>query len=376
MPNPLGHNSIVIGVDVHKYSHTAVAMDCFGQEKGMFEFSNIDLPSYISWLSAFGNKENLIVALEDVNGYGVHLVSELVANSFPIRYVPAILTERDRKRSTQRDKSDYHDAKRIGKVILTKYEETLPARESIANKNELETATNLDLLLTERRDLVSGQTILKNQLHALLHQYYGDNYQKDFSKIFNEKALAFYLKDLSKKSTNKVSIQALRAQSIIRRIKRIKIIKEQIEAITDQLSDIGEDSPQVVALTDSIHGCGLVTACVVVSEVTTVKRFKNKAQFAKYSGVAPTHKSSGSKTRLHTNPFGNRTLNRALHTIALSQIACKGDKKGKEYYQKKLKEGKTKLWALRCLKRQLSNKVFQVLKYQGKESEGDIHKIS
>ena len=30
----------------------------------------------------------------------------------------------------------------------------------------------------------------------------------------------------------------------------------------------------------------------------------------------------------------------------------------------KLKEGKTKLWALRCLKRQLANRVFQTLKQE------------
>ena len=47
---------------------------------------------------------------------------------------------------------------------------------------------------------------------------------------------------------------------------------------------------------------------------------------------------------------------------SLSQIAIRGDQRGKIYYQKKLSEGKTKLWALRCLKRQLCNRVFQVLK--------------
>jgi transposase len=95
----------------------------------------------------------------------------------------------------------------------------------------------------------------------------------------------------------------------------------------------------------------------------TVKRFKNKHYFSMYAGIAPTPHSSGRKHKMHTNPFGNRQLNRAIHTIALSQIAIKGDPIGKEYYQKKLKEGKTKLWALRCLKHQLAKVVFQKLKY-------------
>lgn len=363
MNNTVGHinqGSIIIGVDVHKYSHTAVAMDCFGQEKGRLEFSNDSLREYTNWLATLGKKNNLIVALEDVNSYGVHIVEKLSLLGFPMRYVPAILTERDRKKSTQHDKSDYLDAKRIGKVILTKYEETLPAKESIANREEIGVATAMDLLLCERRDLVREKTVLKNQLHALLHQYYGDHYQDGFPKAFHKKALAFYLNDLSK-AKNESPAKALLAKSILRRLVRLNLVEGQIKIITKDLEKAGSKSPQVTTIAKSIHGCGMVTACAIVSEVVTIKRFGNKAKFAKYAGVAPTQRSSGSKDRLYTNPFGNRTLNRAIHTIALSQIAIKGDQRGKIYYQKKLSEGKSKLWALRCLKRQLCNRIFQTL---------------
>src|SRR3989344_1198032 len=224
-------NSIIVGVDVHKYSHTAVAMDCFGQEKGRLDFSNDNLMEYVNWLATLGSRDNLIVALEDVNGYGVHLVEKLSLSGFPLRYVPAILTERDRRKSTSREKSDYLDAKRIGKVILTKYEETLPAKESIANREEISVATAMDLLLCERRDLVREKTVLKNQLHALLHQYYGDHYQDGFPKAFHKKALAFYTKDLTK--TQSVSEnKTLLAKSIIRRIGRLTLVEEQIKIIT------------------------------------------------------------------------------------------------------------------------------------------------
>lgn len=363
-------DSIVIGVDVHKYSHTAVAMNCFGQEKGRLDFSNDRLEEYVLWLLTLGSRDNLIVALEDVNGYGVHLVEKLSLSGFSMRYVPAILTERDRKRSTSRDKSDYLDAKRVGKVILTKYEETLPAKESIANREEIGVATAMDLLLCERRDLVREKTCLKNQLHALLHQYYGDHYQDGFPKAFHKKALAFYAKDLGKapSTLGRNQTKALLAKSIIRRIGRLTLVEEQIKIITKDLEKTGSTSPQVKTIAQSIHGCGMVTACAIVSEVVTIKRFRNKAKFAKYAGVAPTQRSSGSKDRLYTNPFGNRTLNKAIHTIALSQIAIKGDQRGKIYYQKKLSEGKSKLWALRCLKRQLCNRIFQTLKNTSEET--------
>src|SRR4030067_1970951 len=103
MNNVLSTNSIVVGVDVHKYNHMAYAMDCFGQEKGIFSFSNLKLIEFNKFLYSLGQKENTLVALEDTNGYGVHLVNSLVTEGFKIRYVPGILTERDRKQSIYRD---------------------------------------------------------------------------------------------------------------------------------------------------------------------------------------------------------------------------------------------------------------------------------
>jgi len=357
--NALNERSVVVGVDVHKYSHTAVAMDSWGKEKDRLEFSNDSLILYTDWLNGLASKEDLVIGLEDVNCYGVHLVKELRKTGFHIRYVPAILTERERKSSTKQSKSDYVDAKRVGKVILSKFEETLPAKESIANEQELETAQALDLLLMERRDLVKEKTILKNQLHALLHQYYGDHYKDGFKKPFNKTAVVFYRADLGQ---NVRDGKGVLGTSILRRIDRLVLVEEQITSISKEVESAGKDSKEVIALQKSIHGCGMITACSIMAELITVKRFKSKDNLASYAGVSPRDHSSGKKTKLHTNPFGNRRFNRALHTIALSQIACKGDPAGKEYYQKKIKEGKTKLWSLRCLKRQISKKVFRVLK--------------
>ena len=353
--NTLNENSIVVGVDVHKYSHTAVAMNAWGEERGLITFTNNTLETYTEWLEQIGLKENIIVGLEDVNSYGIHLVERLRNDNFHIRYVPAILTERERKTSTKRDKSDPVDAKRVGKVLLYKYEQTLPAKESIADERELEVSKSLDLLLMERRDLTKQKTITKNQLHCLIHQYYTESYREHCPRSFSKKAIKWFLDDLKENKT-------ILATSITRRLQRLLFVEGQIYIISKEISVIGETSKEVTTLT-SIHGCGMVTASSIVAEMITVKRFKNKHHFSSYAGIAPTPHSSGRKHKMHTNPFGNRQLNRAIHTIALGQIAIKGDPTGKEYYQKKLKEGKTKLWALRCLKHQLAKVVFQKLRH-------------
>jgi len=356
--------SVVVGVDVHKYSHSAVALDAWGQEKGRFEFSNDNLVAYVNWLRSLGSQSDIVIGLEDANCYGVHIAATLGKEGFLMRSVPAILTERERKTSTKRAKSDFIDAKRVGKVILTKYEETLPAKESIAAEDELRTARELDLLLMERRDLVKQKTILKNQLHALLHQYYGDHYADGFTKPFDRKAVSFYMHDLKAPAKAEQGLRRILALGIMRRIRHLLLIEEQIAALSKEVSAVGTRSPAVSALEQELHGCGLMTASAMVAELITIKRFSSEDKLAMYAGVAPREHSSGRHDRLYTNPFGNRILNRALHTVALSQIAVKGDARGKEYYQKKLKEGKTKLWALRCLKRQIVKQVFRVLKQQ------------
>ena len=363
-PARLSPSSVVIGVDVHKYSHSAVAMDAWGQEKGRLEFNNETLSDYTLWLKGLGQQSDIIVGLEDANCYGVHIAEKLRKEGFFMRSVPAILTERERKHSTKREKSDYEDAKRVGKVILTKYEETLPAKESIADEDELRIARELDLLLMERRDLVKQKTILKNQLHGLLHQYYGDHYRNRFKKPFCREAVAFWLGDLEETAKAEEGLKRILASGIIRRIHHLGLTEEQITVISSEISTVGAHSPAVAALSQYLHGCGTMTAAAITAELITIKRFPSRDALAMYAGVAPRRHSSGRHDRLYTNPFGNRLLNRALHTVALSQIAVKGDTRGKEYYQKKLQEGKTKLWALRCLKRQIVNQVFRTLRNQ------------
>src|SRR3990167_7560810 len=219
--NTLNAHSIVVGVDVHKYSHTAVAMNAWGKEQGTLDFTNATLQTYTDWLLGMGEKEDIIIGLEDVNSYGIHLVEKLRRDNFHIRYVPAILTERERKVSTKRHKSDAVDAKRVGKVILTKYEDTLPAKESIADTRELETGKSLDLLLMERRDLVKWKTIIKNQLHCLIHQHYTESYRLHCPRSFSKKAIKWFLDDLKENKT-------ILATSIIRRFERLLFVENQI----------------------------------------------------------------------------------------------------------------------------------------------------
>ena len=116
----------------------------------------------------------------------------------------------------------------------------------------------------------------------------------------------------------------------------------------------------------SICGVGPLVAAKILGEVRDVARFSSAAAFASYSGTAPIPASSGRiiKHRLHRG--GNRQLNRALHTVALTQ--ARRDDRAKQFLARKRAEGKTPREARRALKRHLAHAVYRALLLDAEES--------
>lgn len=359
METKLSKDSIVVGMDIHKYFHTAVALDILGNRQMSESFSNDKLDEFVFWLEKLGTKQHIVVGMEDIGGHGIHVARRLMKEEFDVRYVPAIITDRFRKHSVHREKNDWEDARRVGLAILHRSEEALPASSSIP-KNYEEVRT-LDLMLSEREMLVREQTILKNILHNLLHQHYGNGYKQDFSNPFAPQRITWYQQNLSTKPGKQ---QGYLAESIGRRLKRLAMIQEQVKEITTTITNISKDNQELKLLRGNLKGCGVLTACKIIAEVKTIERFATKDKLARYAGIAPTDHGSAGKIRLHTDFSGNRKLNRAIHTVALFQLGNNGLPQAKEYMVRKVSEGKTKLWALRCLKRRVINRVFAILSKQ------------
>lgn len=108
-----------------------------------------------------------------------------------------------------------------------------------------------------------------------------------------------------------------------------------------------------------IYGVGSVVAATLLGEIVDIARYRSRHAFAAANGTAPVAASSGRTNRHRLNRSGNRTMNRALYTIAITQI--RADTEGRAYYQRKRAEGKTKKEALRCLKRRLSDLVYRTM---------------
>ena len=109
-----------------------------------------------------------------------------------------------------------------------------------------------------------------------------------------------------------------------------------------------------------LSGVGPVIAAAVIGDVRHVSRFGNRDRFAACNGTAPIEVSSGGRKVCRLSRRGNRRLNHAIHMVAITQIRYRHTK-GRAYYDKKLAEGKTPKEALRALKRQISDAIFACL---------------
>ncbi|MEJ7775605.1 MAG: transposase, partial [Nocardioidaceae bacterium] len=82
-------------------------------------------------------------------------------------------------------------------------------------------------------------------------------------------------------------------------------------------------------------------------------------RFASWTGTAPLDASSGEQNRHRLSRAGNRRMNHMIHIAAISQIRLDTD--GRAYYRRKRAAGKTKMEALRCLKRRVSDAIYRQL---------------
>ena len=110
-----------------------------------------------------------------------------------------------------------------------------------------------------------------------------------------------------------------------------------------------------------VFGVGPAVAATVIGDVRGISRFPSRDCFAACNGTAPAEVSSGNRKVYRLSLRGNRRLNHAIHMAAVTQIRCKHSK-GRACYDRKLAEGKTAKEALRALKRQVSNAIYQRMK--------------
>lgn len=147
--------------------------------------------------------------------------------------------------------------------------------------------------------------------------------------------------------------------------KTIHYLTKQIEALEDRIKYLMKKDVSLkknFELLNTLKGVGLVLSCQLLYHTNNFKRFDSWRQFSSYCGVAPFEHSSGTsikrKNRIHY--IGDRKMKTLLTLASVSAIQC--DKELKQYYKKKVAEGKPKMVALNNVRNKIISRAFAVVK--------------
>jgi transposase len=333
---------VVVGADVHKHTHTFVAVDAVGRKLGEKTVTAITAghAEAVMWArERFGTA--VIWAIEDCRHLSARLERDLLTAGQQVVRVPPKLMAQTRTSARTRGKSDPIDALAVARGFLR--EPDLP----VASHDEV--SRELKLLVDRREVLVAQRTATINRLLWRVHELDPEHAPKarslDLAK--HRRILGDWL----------VTVPGLVAELARDELADVTRLTETINALAKR---IGERVRAVAPVLLALPGCGELTAAKLVGEAAGVTRFKTEAAFARHAGVAPIPVWSGNTAgRVRMSRSGNRQLNAALHRIAVTQIRLDG--LGRGYYQKRLNAGASKPEALRSLKRRLARVVYHHL---------------
>jgi transposase len=347
----------VVGIDVHKYKHMATMVTRESALIAKVELDNTEegIERFISEFSEKAEGKGLVYALEDVEGNGSLLASELYSKGYEVLQISSNLTGSRRRAEEHADKNDFLDAMRVAQEAILRYRSgKLPQLIITERKEKAKQARGL---VSDRTDLIKRRTEYKNQLHELLAEKYSSNYRDevDYKDIFCPKSIEQWLE--------KVGDNTLLDFRIKERFKGIKDLNRKIKKFDKKIEELSKDNIDIKLL-ESIPGCGKTIACMLLGSIGDINRFTSSDALAKYAGIAPRSHSSGNRVRHYTDLRGNRELHKAFYQVALAQLGNNGFEVSKEYRNRKLQEGKSKMHSIRCLMRQLVKVVYAILKEQ------------
>jgi len=266
-----------------------------------------------------------------------------------VYHVSSVLVDRLRQKATHPEKSDSLDALGVAKVMMQSID-TLPV---YTLTEEAQKAKQLKEISLDREYLVEERSRLKNQIHTLLYRIYNNEYTKYFKDPFSLKALMFW-------SKTRLKCDPYLLKTMKRKVKRIRDLHYEIQELEKDMETLLNDSYTI----QTASGIGVALAGTIVGEIGDISKFSSPGALSKYAGCSPREYSSGKKHRHRKTRSGNRRLNCAFHRMALSQISRMGNERARVYFKRKISEGKSKSQALVCLRRQMVNIVWMMMKYK------------
>ena len=316
---------IFVGIDVSKSKLDCCIVSNPSSIQYQFNIIANNEKSIKNFISNFQKKnvtnENVLFCLENTGVYSMPICYWLQVNNFDYWVVPALQIKRSV--GIKRGKSDKVDAKDIAMYAVSHLHQLTVS--VLPEESFLE----LRILLAERGKLVKAIKI--------------------FASTSENKG--FLPKEILKTvlQQNKKTIMLLKQQLI------------KLEKLIEELIDQNQLLNQQFKLLQTVPGIGKQTAVNLIVYTHAFSSFKNWRKFACYSGIAPFPYESGTtlKGKARVNDLANKKLKSLLNLAALSAKKC--DIEMKNYFERKISEGKNKMLVLNAIRCKVVSRAFAVI---------------
>jgi transposase len=335
---------IWIGVDAHKSSHVAVALDAAGQPLG--ECPVLNTPAgwavLADWARGLGEPRQW--GIEGAWNYGRGLAQALVAQGETVCEINTRWTAGERRRARNRGKSDQRDALAIARY-LWREGAGLPV---VGGED---TSAVLAVLVAQREAAVAEATRLRNQAHQLLLHL--DPTYKTYLPALTTPAGVAALEGYQ--AVGRGALAETRAAVLRLLGRRLRLALQQADELKVQIETCARVA---YAPLMRLTGVNALSAGMLAAILGPGRRFRTDAALALYAGVAPLEVSSAGRVRHRLNRGGNRQLNAIVYRIALTQLHVLPQ--AQAYVARRMSEGKSKAEAIRALKRFLIRAIWRL----------------
>jgi transposase len=283
-------------------------------------------------------------AIEGTGGYGAGLTRFLHGHQEQVM-------ELDRpKRAARRHgaKSDPLDAHRAAREVL--------GRDQLAQPRATGPRAALSVRLAARRSAVQAAGDAQRQLHALVVA--APELLPERLRIRSTPQLVAACARLRVQASWDVETATTAAT--------LRSLARRIRELTAEAADHRQAIPELVRAwrPDLLArpGVGPIVAATVLCAWSHPGRCRSDAAFAMLGGAAPIPASSGQTIRVRLNRSGDRQLNQALYTVALTRLRT--DPATRAYADRRRAQGKTNREINRCLVRYVARQLYRLLETQ------------
>jgi transposase len=330
--------AVMIGIDPHKGSHTAVAIGVDEEPFGQAAGPRLPIPSekLVAWAAAWPERT---WAVEGAGGLGHLLAQQLVTAGEQVLDVPPKLAARVRLlEAGDISKNDPNDALSVA-VAALRSKAPRPVRAEGY-------AAVLKVWAKRHRDLARARNQVACRLHAVLCELVPGGIKKEITAAHAARILG--------QVTPSGAIAQARCELAAAFLEDLQRLDTQLRETKKKLAATVKASGTTLT---EVFGAGPVIAGTVIGDVRNISRFASRDHFAACNGTAPVEVSSGDRKTHRLSLRGNRRINHAIHMAAITQIRNRHSE-GRAYYDKKVAEGKTHKEALRSLKRRISDTIY------------------